>query len=91
MLLTDISQLNQTSFSDLIAFIQSTINVIISISALLAVIFLVYSGIEYIMSRGEGDKAEKAQKSLIYTLIGLVMCFISPLVIKFILTTILKQ
>jgi threonine/homoserine/homoserine lactone efflux protein len=86
----ELSDLNFVPFGDLISFAINLLNLIIALSALLAVAYLVYAGFLYITSRGDGDKAEKAQKVIIYTLIGLVIVFISPLVIKFILETIIN-
>lgn len=86
----DLSGISPVPFADLIAFLVSFLNLVISISALLAVCYLVYAGFLYMLSRGEGDRAEKAQKVIIYTLIGLVIVFISPLVIRFILNNIIN-
>ena len=90
VLIEDISGLNNTQYTDLIAFSQGLINFVISISALIAVIFLVYAGFQYITSQGEGEKAEEAQRTIIYTLIGLVIAFISPLIIRFVLNNVLE-
>ncbi len=86
----DLSGLALTPFGDFISFAVSLLNLIISLTALLAVGYLVYAGFLYILSRGEGDKAERAQKVIIYTLVGLVIVFISPLIIRFILETIIN-
>ena len=86
----DLTGLSLTPFGNLISFSVSLLNLIISLSALLAVAYLVYAGFLYILSRGEGDKAERAQKVIIFTLVGLVIVFISPLIIKFILSTIIN-
>lgn len=87
----DFSALNNTGYSDLIGMIQGSLNLIIAVSALLAVISLVYSGFGYILSAGDEDKAGKAQKNITYTLVGLVVVFISPLVVRFILNNVLGQ
>ncbi len=86
----DLTGLSLTPFGNLISFSVSLLNLIISLSALLAVAYLVYAGFLYILSRGECDKAEMAQKVIIFTLVGLVIVFISPLIIKFILSTIIN-
>jgi threonine/homoserine/homoserine lactone efflux protein len=78
-------------YDSLITFIIETINLAVGLSALVAVAFLVYAGFQYIISQGEGERAEKAQRSIIYVLIGLILVFISPLLIRFILTQVLGQ
>ncbi len=87
----DFSGLNNTGYSNLIEMVQGTVNLVIAISALIAVASLVYSGFQYILSAGDANKAEKAQKSVVYTLVGLVVVFISPLVVRFILNNVLGQ
>lgn len=86
----DLSGLNNTNYTDLVQFVQAMINLAISFAALLAVVFLVKAGFDYIVSGGDGDKADKAQKSIIYTLLGLVLAFVSPLIIRFILASVLS-
>lgn len=90
MFTVDLSSLNNTKYEDLLTFVQGTLNLVISFSALLAVVFLIWAGIQYITSRGEGEKAEKATKSIIYALVGLVVCFIAPLIITFVVDNIAK-
>jgi TRAP-type C4-dicarboxylate transport system permease small subunit len=84
-----LGDLNNTGYDNLLEFVQGTINLAIAIAALVAVIFLVWAGFQYILSRGQGDKAEEAQRAIIYTLLGLVIAFISPLIIRFVLNNII--
>ncbi|GAB4158886.1 MAG: hypothetical protein Fur003_2680 [Candidatus Dojkabacteria bacterium] len=81
--------LNLTKYATLIDFVRGTMRLAVTISALIALVYLVWAGFQYIMSKGEGDKAEKAQKSIIYALIGLLLCFISPLIMEFVLSSII--
>ncbi len=74
----------------LLPFIKSALNTIIGLSALIAVAILVYSGIQYILAAGDDGKVEKATKGITYAIIGLVICFISVLIVNFVLTNVLK-
>lgn len=87
----DFSGLNSTGYSTLIEMVQGTINLIIAFSALVAVGSLIITGVQYIISAGDSSKIEKAQKSIVYTLVGLIVVFISPLIVRFILNNILGQ
>lgn len=89
MSLTILEGLNNTGFEDLFEFIYHSIDLVITFSALLAVAFLIYAGFKYILSAGDENKSAEAQKTIIYTLIGLVICFISPMVIRFIVSNLL--
>ncbi len=55
----------------------STLSWVISIAGLVAVIFIVYGGALYISSRGEPQKIETAKKTLMYSMIGLVLVGVS--------------
>ncbi len=87
----ELDGLNPTPYTSLIDFINGTLNVIIALSALLAVGMIIYAGIKYILAAGDDKKIEEATKNIVYTLIGLVIVFIAPLVIKFVLSTFLNQ
>jgi len=82
-------ELNVTQFDDLLEFVNFLLDFFMSFAVLVAVVLIVVTGFSYILSFGDQSKIEKANKSLIYTLIGLAVCLIAPLVIRFILQDIL--
>ena len=84
-----LTSLNQTRFDNLEEFIYFAIQFAVRVIALVAVVYLIIAGFNYIISRGEEDKAEKAQKAIIYALVGLVVAFVAPFLVKFILETLL--
>lgn len=81
----DFSFLNSTGFSNLEGFLFFIVNSAISISVVLAVVALVVAGFKFILSFGDDDKRADATRSVLYALIGLVLVFISPTVIEFII------
>ncbi len=70
---------------DLISWVKRVLNLVIGLTGLIAVGYLIYSGIQYIMAAGDDGKVEKATKGITYAVIGLVVCFISVLVVNFVL------
>jgi hypothetical protein len=72
-------------YTSLEEWISGSLNVVIAIAALIAIIFMVYAGFLYIFSGGETDKVDKAQKTMAYTIVGLILVFIAPLLIKFVM------
>lgn len=88
--MVDLSSLNGTSFENLSSFLYFVINYAITISAMVAVVSLVLSGFKYMFSFGDDKKIKAATSSLIYSLIGLVLVFIAPTVIEFVINTILE-
>lgn len=76
--------------SDLVDFIQNALNLVIALAALISVGVLVYSGIQYILASGDDGKIEKATKGITYAIVGLVICFVSILIVNFVLNELLK-
>ena len=56
------------------SIITGILNAIIGISGLIAVIFVVVGGIQYMTSTGDTGKTQKAKNTILYALIGLVVC-----------------
>ncbi len=74
----------------LITWIHRVLNVVIGLAGLIAVGFLIYSGIQYIISAGDEGKVEKATKGITYAVIGLVICFIAVLVVNFVINNVIQ-
>lgn len=85
----DLDFLNNTGFDNLYDFLTSSIDLIISLSVVIVVIAIIISGFKFILSMGDEKKIKEASSSLIFALIGLVLVFISPTIIQFIIKEIL--
>ena len=55
------------------SFIQSVIQVLVTLSGLVAAGFIVWGGIGYITSSGNPEALEKSKKTILYSAIGLVL------------------
>jgi hypothetical protein len=66
-----------------------TINLAILLAALVCVVILIAAGYSYITAAGDEQKIEKAGKTLTYAIVGLVICFISVILVRFVLTNVL--
>jgi len=78
-------------FSDIAKVINMVINWLVSAAAVLAVLFLIIGGVQYIFSLGNTEASEKAKKSIFEALTGLIIIMVAYLVIKFIAGLILKE
>lgn len=87
----DISHIQGIKDIVLAQFIVDLINWVISFSAVLSVIMIVSAGFQYIFSFGDPKKIGKATSSLIFALIGMVLVFLSPSVIQFVLDNFLSR
>jgi hypothetical protein len=70
-------------------WLPSVLNLAIGLAALVCVAVLIGSGYMYITAAGDETKVEKATKSLTSAIIGLVICFISVILVEFVLKNVL--
>lgn len=54
--------------------IQNILSAVIAISGLVAVVFIIIGGINYMTSAGDPGKVKKAKDTILYALIGLIIC-----------------
>lgn len=64
---------------------------VIGISALIAVIFVIVGGVQYMSSAGDTSKTEKAKKTILYACIGLIVCALSFAIVQFVVKSVLQQ
>lgn len=72
-------------------FIIKLINMAIGFSALVAVVMIVFAGFKYITAAGDENKISSATKTLTFAIVGLVVCFISVLLVNFVIAEIIGQ
>ena len=68
---------------------QRVIRLAILLAALVCVVILIAAGYSYITAAGDEQKIEKAGKTLTYAIVGLVICFISVILVEFVLGNVL--
>ncbi|MBR2710046.1 hypothetical protein IKF02_00210 [Candidatus Saccharibacteria bacterium] len=67
------------------AFKQIT-NTILYIVGIIAVIMLIIGGIRYVVSGGDSKKVTDAKNTVLYAIIGLVICFMAFAIVNFVIT-----
>ena len=60
-------------------------NVIYGLAGLIAVIYLIIGGYQYMTSAGNPDLAETAKATIVNSIVGLIIIFVSYLLIRFVL------
>ena len=73
------------------ANIQTIINAVIGILGLICVIIMIIGGVQYMTSSGDAGKVKKAKDTILYGLIGLVICVLAFAIVNFVLANILGQ
>lgn len=78
-----------TDFNSIMTFVVSALGFIGNISALVAAVLIIYAGFLYITSGGDEEKYRKAQGTLTSVIIGLSIIFLSSLIIRFVIKTVM--
>lgn len=60
-------------------------SVILYIVGIIAVIMLIIGGIRYITSGGDAKKVTEAKNTILYAIIGLVICFFAYAIVNFVI------
>ena len=82
---------NAGNAGDIGVVIQGILNGIISVSGIVAVIFIIIGGIQYMTSAGDASKVEKGKKTILYACIGLIICVLSFAIVNFVIINIINS
>ena len=72
-----------TGINDIWLVVAALVEILLRLGALLAVGFVLYGGIALITSSGDPDKAAKARKTILNSIIGLVIAVIATTVVRY--------
>jgi len=67
-------------------FIQAIITILFIIAIIIALIYLIWGGIKWIMSGGDKQALQTAREHVIAAIIGLVVVFLAYFIVTFVLT-----
>lgn len=68
------------------AVFQNVVTAALSFATVVTVFMIIYAGIKYIISGGDQKQVEGARQTLTYAIIGLIIIFLSFLIINLIAT-----
>jgi len=73
------------------SIIINILNAIIAVAGLVAVIFVIVGGFNYITSSGDAGKAKKAKDTILYAVIGLIICVLAFAIVNFVISDIINN
>lgn len=79
---TEVCQHQDENAENLIA---QLVNVFLYLIGALAVVMIIFSGIQYVISTGDAGKVAKAKNTLMYSVVGLVVAFIAFALVNWVL------
>ena len=78
----DVTASNAT---DLKGSVINVINAIIAVLGLVAVVVIILGGVQYMTSAGDSGKVKKAKDTILYGVIGLIVCIIAAAIVNFVI------
>jgi ABC-type Fe3+ transport system permease subunit len=60
------------------------INTVLFVAGIVATGFLVYGGVQYLTSAGAAEKVKTAKNTIMYAIIGLIVCILAYAIVKFV-------
>ena len=76
-----LTSINKLHLQDILRF---AITILLTASVLLALFFLIFGGLRWILSQGDKKQLEEAQKTIQFAIVGLVLVLLSFFIINFI-------
>lgn len=70
--------------------IINILNGIIGFLAIICVIVIIIGGVTYMTSSGEASKVKKAKDTILYAIIGLIVCALAAAIVNFIIVNVIK-
>jgi hypothetical protein len=60
------------------------LDMLLYVSGIVAIVFVIYGGVQYIMSQGNPENTKKAQSTIFNALIGMIICILAATIVNFI-------
>ena len=70
--------------------VTGIINGVIAALGIVAVVVIIIGGVSYMTSSGDAGKVKKAKDTILYGVIGLVICVLAFAIVNFVINNILK-
>lgn len=65
---------------------NNVLNIAFFLASIVALFFIIWAGLKLIRSNGDAKQVDSARKTLTYAIIGLILVFLSFLIVNFIAT-----
>lgn len=75
---------DKTSAGSIQQIIKTVLNFAIGFAVIVCVVVLIFAGYSYMTAAGDENKIQKATTSLTWAIVGLILCFVAVLLVKFV-------
>ena len=76
--------------SDFDTKVVGIVNGVIGVLGIVAVIVIIVGGVQYMTSTGDAGKVKKAKDTILYGVIGLVVCVLAFAIVNFVINNIIQ-
>lgn len=73
----------------LVNSVTGILNAVIGVLGLVCVVVMIIGGVNYMTSSGDAGKVKKAKDTILYGLIGLVVCVLAFAIVNFVISNII--
>ena len=87
----NVNKVGNNTDSDLSNSVVPIINAVIGILGLVCVVVMIIGGVNYMTSAGDAGKVKKGKDTILYGLIGLVVCVLAFALVNWVIGSILSQ
>ncbi|MFH0797786.1 MAG: pilin [Candidatus Woesearchaeota archaeon] len=81
---TDVSPEDQATFDQILQPVMKVYNFVKYIATVVAVIVILFAGVNYMLSGSDPKKREESKNMVMYAMIGLFVIWMAPLIVSFI-------
>ena len=92
--LPPVTQVGEGTYGDestLATTVTNIVSAIIGVLGIVAVIVIIIGGVNYMTSSGDAGKVKKAKDTILYGVIGLVICVLAFAIVNFVIGGILTE
>lgn len=75
---------------DLMTMINTIINGALGVIGIVAVVIIIFGGVQYTTSAGDAAKVTKAKNTILYGVVGLVIALLAFAIVNFVIANIIK-
>ena len=77
--------------TELVSSITGIINAVIGVLGIVCVVVMIIGGVNYMTSSGDASKVKKAKDTILYGLIGLIVCVLAFAIVNFVIVNIITN
>lgn len=87
----EVKPVDEANNNDLQGNVIAILNAVIGVLSFVCVVVIIIGGVTYMTSSGDTTKVKKAKDTILYGVIGLVVCVLAFAIVNFVISNILGQ